>query len=144
MALGPGSAAINGANTAKCQDAATVKNQDQRGAARITADSPLCDVGAYEVCGAKPNTPTLLSPTKNQTVTQSSVKLKWGTTTCAATYHVTVTSLATGLVVDEANDLDAPTYTTIALAAKQKYKWVVEACNTFGCTPSKSWKFKVQ
>jgi hypothetical protein len=96
---------------------------------------PLCDV---------PAKPTFKSPANNAATSKTRPTLKWNKADCADTYNVTIKDAATGKKVDSATGLIDLQYRTKTLTKGKAYKWFVQACNTHGCTKSKTWKLTVQ
>ena len=93
-------------------------------------------------CRVKPSAPMLALPTNGSIVTTIQVPLKWAKATCASYYNATVRlNSASGAIVDQANNLQAVQFTTLALVPGRIYFWSVTACNSVGCTASPSWSF---
>ncbi len=95
----------------------------------------------FAPCTAKPAKPALKSPGNGAIVTSNRPKLKWNFATCAGTYSVVVKNAATNQVVDSAAGLTKNYFKTLALPGGATYKWYVSACNEFGCTKSRTFRF---
>lgn len=96
-------------------------------------------------CPNKPGKPTLIAPPNKSKVNKRAVFLNWNDVICATYYKVLVREGSqSGPEVDQNNNLLVSEYTTVPLTAGQKYFWVVNACNTFGCTGSAWWQFKIK
>lgn len=108
-----------------------------------TNNTTVNHIAEYQ-CAQTASKPILKQPANKGTITITTPKLKWNASTCAVTYNVTVKDTATGKTVDSKNGILKTQYKTKALKLGKTYKWVVQACNSFGCAKSKAWKFTVQ
>jgi hypothetical protein len=146
IALEADSPANDGGNDVTC-GTSPVNGIDQRQIVR--PQGPHCDIGAYESeianpCAAAPAKPVLVSPANGTTIQGSKAKLSWNTVYCGYTYRAEirqdfkkgelVTNKATGHLNVGSKKLETG----------HTYFWRVIACNTFGCTASKYFKFKLQ
>lgn len=98
-------------------------------------------VAEYKACAATaPARPLLQAPKNNSMIAKARPTLKWSAI-CADAFNVTVRNAATNAKVDAATNLTEPQFKTKTLPAGNTYKWFVQACNSFGCTKSATWKF---
>lgn len=133
-----GSPAFDTGDDATCS-AAPVSGKDQRGTIRPQMNH--CDMGSFELalsdCTEKPAQATLLKPKNKKTIGQSKVKFDWSDAMCGVSYKVTVQNTKTGAKVKKTFVLSKG---KIQLAAGT-YKWFVQACDTQGCTKSRTFTF---
>lgn len=106
-----------------------------------SGNSTVNHVTEYKVCTATaPAKPILQSPKNNSITAKTRPTLKWSAI-CADTFNVTVRNAVTNAKVDAAKNLTRPQFKTKTLLTGNTYKWFVQACNSFGCTKSATWKF---
>lgn len=94
-------------------------------------------------CTSNPAKPILTTPKNDTVTTKTRPTLKWSPVSCTDSYNVTIKDAATGKKVDSTTGLAATQYKTKKLTQGKTYLWFVKACNTNGCTKSKTFKFTV-
>lgn len=138
-ALQDTSLAIEAGDAATCA-AAPVSALDQRGVVR--PQFTHCDMGSFEFasadCGSQaPALFVLLKPANKKSITQTKVKFDWSDALCGTSYKFTVKNIKTHATVKKTF---IKSKGTLTLAAGT-YQWFVQACDTAGCTKSKTFKF---
>jgi CSLREA domain-containing protein len=127
-----GSAAVDAGSTG------AVPATDQRGITR--PQGATIDVGAVEVCQAKPAMPALAKPANGISTTLRRLILDWSTVTCVQGYTAVVRrGSTTGRLIESVSGLQPSTLRTVILARGYTYYWRVTAVGDRGTTTS-AWR----